>query len=195
MDILVFVIYFIVPIGWWLITARKKESFFSWIGLKKPTPRKSLWILAIVNVVLNYVSLKYITPLFLPQGLTVQSQYAGMGWSALPSILYFGLIDTGFSEEFFFRGFLLKRLQNRFGFVVGNTLHAAVFGLMHFVPLITLSISLWFPATMFFLVAGLTGWMYGYISEKSSGGSIIPVILIHGVGNVTVSLLYAFNLM
>ena len=193
-DILFFSIYFLLPFCWWVITARQKESFFAWIGLKKITPEKSLKVLVLFTVVITYLSPKYLTPLFMPPGLTVQSQYGGMGLAALPSILLFGL-KTGFPEEFFYRGFLLKRLQNKFGFDTGNLIQAVIFALPHGLPLILISNTLWFPAIMCFLLSGFSAWLYGYISEKSSGGSIIPAILLHGLGNVAVSLLNAFNLM
>ena len=33
-------LFTLIPFIWWLITARKKENFFSWIGLKKPVGDK-----------------------------------------------------------------------------------------------------------------------------------------------------------
>ena len=34
-SILEIIVFTLVPFIWWLITARKKCSFFEWIGLKK----------------------------------------------------------------------------------------------------------------------------------------------------------------
>lgn len=194
MNIIFYGVYFLLPFIWWLFTARKNESFLNWIGLKRVIPKKSLYYLIVLNFILTYISPKYITPLFMPESLTVQTEYLGTGISALPSIIYFGLFQTGFCEEFFFRGFLLKRLQNKLGFIVGNTIHSIIFALPHCIPLIIMSFELWIPAIFIFIIVTLTAFMYGYISEKSSGGSIIPNILIHGFGNIAVSLLYAFNL-
>ncbi len=188
-------IFVVLPIAWWFITARGKESFFAWIGLKRVAANKSLYYLFALNLALCYVFPKFITPLYMPEGVTMQSQYAGMGFSALPSILYFGLIETGFREEFFFRGFLLKRLRSKFGFWTANTIQALLFALPHSVLLLIISLSLWLPSLMAIVIATPTAMMYGYISEKSSGGSIIPVILVHGLGNVAVSLLEAFGYM
>jgi membrane protease YdiL (CAAX protease family) len=182
-----------LPIIWWLFTARDKEDVFSWIGLKRVRAKKSLVYLTIACVLLNYLSPKYLTPLFMPEGITAQSQYAGMGLTALPSILFFGLIETGFREEFFFRGFLLKRLQAKLGFWKANIIQALLFALPHSVLLIIISPTLWFPAIMATLLAAPMAMLFGYISEKSSGGSIIPVILIHGLGNVAVALMEAFG--
>lgn len=34
-SILQIILFSLIPFIWWLTTARHKESFFSWIGLKK----------------------------------------------------------------------------------------------------------------------------------------------------------------
>ena len=184
-----------LPVVWWFFTAREKDNFFEWIGLKRITAKKSLAYLAIVCVLLNYLSPKYLTPLFIPEGVTAQSQYAGMGLSALPAILYFGLIETGLREEIFFRGFLLKRLQTKLGFWVANIIQALLFALPHSVLLIIVSPTLWFPAMMAAVLVAPMAMLFGYISERSSGGSIIPLILIHGLGNVAVAMLEAFGML
>ena len=36
-SIIQILLFSIVPFVWWLITAKKKESFYVWIGLKKGT--------------------------------------------------------------------------------------------------------------------------------------------------------------
>ena len=183
-----------LPIIWWLFSTRGENNFFEWIGLKRiANAKKSLFYLSVLCLALSYLSPKYLTPLFMPEGITAQAQYEGMGLSALPSILYFGLIETGFREEFFFRGFLLKRLQNRLGFWKANIIQSFLFSLPHSVLLIALSPTLWFPALMAVLLTAPLAVMFGYITEKSSGGSIIPVILLHGIGNITVALLEAFG--
>lgn len=56
------------------------------------------------------------------------SSFAGMGMAALPAVIVYSFIRTGFSEEFLFRGFLLKRISRRWGFIVGNTVQALLFG-------------------------------------------------------------------
>lgn len=39
-SIVQILLFTLIPFIWWLITARKKEKFFSWIGLKKPVGDK-----------------------------------------------------------------------------------------------------------------------------------------------------------
>lgn len=31
------VLFTLIPLIWWLITARKKETFLVWLGIKKPS--------------------------------------------------------------------------------------------------------------------------------------------------------------
>ena len=111
----------LIPFIWWLVTARRKENFFSWIGLKGV---RGNWLAVggciLFFFVLCVVSQVWWIPHLLPANATVQSSYAGMGWSAFPSAFLFGMIQTGLSEEILFRGFLGKRLIAKFGFAVGN---------------------------------------------------------------------------
>ena len=126
------IIFSLLPFLWWFFTARRKESFFSWIGLKAV---KGSWPKVIGGILFFFllclVSQLWWIPHLLPAGATVQSSYAGMGWSAFPSAFLFGIIQTGLSEEILFRGFLAKRLISRFGFATGNLPQGLVFGLLH----------------------------------------------------------------
>lgn len=57
----------------------------------------------------------------IPDGITeAGSSFTGMGEQALPAIVIYAFIRTSLSEEIFFRGFLLKRIGKRFGFIAGN---------------------------------------------------------------------------
>ena len=99
------IIFSLLPFLWWFFTARRKESFFSWIGLKAV---KGSWPKVIGGILFFFllclVSQLWWIPHLLPAGATVQSSYAGMGWSAFPSAFLFGIIQTGLSEEILFRG-------------------------------------------------------------------------------------------
>ena len=54
--ILQLLLFSLIPFIWWLITARKKESFFNWIGIKKIKHEKSILCTFIITfaVVLVY---------------------------------------------------------------------------------------------------------------------------------------------
>lgn len=89
---------------------------------------------------------------------------------------------TGFLEEVGFRGFLGKRLISKFGFIVGNTLQAVVFGFGH--NIIGLYISGRIEvATEVFMITGGFGWIAGYLTEKQVGGSIYPAWILHTMAN------------
>ena len=123
------VLFSIIPFIWWLITARKKEKFFSWIGFKKPAiENKKKWgLIFIATIILCWVLAQFAIYLRGPMD-AAESQYTGMGTAAIPSILAYAFIQTALSEEILFRGFLLKRLSSKFGFNTANIIQAAIFG-------------------------------------------------------------------
>lgn len=102
------------------------------------------------------------------------------------------MINTGLSEEIFFRGFLGKRLCSKFGFTTGNLIQGLLFGLLHGAMLFIVITP--FKALIITIITGFGGWLLGYIAEKASGGSIIPSWLIHGIGNLILSMLQAFSI-
>lgn len=174
----------LVPFIVWLITSRKKEKFVLWLGLKKPICEQSIKIIVIaVMVYVTYALLTVLAIKSLPSGITTAgSQFAGYGVSGIPIALVYGFIRTGLSEEIFFRGFILKRIQGRWGFKVGNLIQAILFGAMHGIPfgIVTRSI----PATLLLAVLpGAIGWFQGWLNEKKCDGSIVPSWLLHGTMN------------
>lgn len=175
-----------IPFIWWFISARKKETFFRWIGLNKPVIKGSLMklisLIVIVAVVYSLLMLIIMTQL-MGNTDTATSQFSNQGWKAVPSILIFAVIQTGLSEEIFFRGFLGKRFINRFGFKVGNTIQAVLFGLIHGIPfgLITGNVLI---TILLILLPGSIGWLQGWINERRSSGSIIPSWITHAIMNI-----------
>ena len=130
-SIIQVVLFAFIPFIWWLITARKKMNFFKWLGLKKIDDAKgnktALWTAAI-TVLFLAVSVFILTSL---KGVEMAtSEFAGLGAKAVPSVLIYALMKTALAEEIVFRGFLLKRISNKFGFAAGNTIQAVIFGLM-----------------------------------------------------------------
>jgi len=43
------------------------------------------------------------------------------------------------------------------------------------------------------LITGFSGWLLGWLTEKGSGGSIVPGWMAHGVGNLVLSMVQAFG--
>ena len=133
-----------LPLAVWFITARKRESFLSWIGLRKPVCRNTpLSVLTAVAATILYICATYICIKMLPEGVTAAgSQFAGEGLKAIPAVFFYAFLRTALSEEILFRGFVLKAIKNKAGFYAGNTVQALIFGLLHGIPfgLVTKSI-------------------------------------------------------
>ena len=176
------VLFSLIPLVWWAFTARKKENFFIWLGIKKPVVQdRKKWLFALLAVTAACWLLAQLAIWVRGPLAAADSQYKGMGAAAIPSVLVYAVIQTAMSEEILFRGFLMKRLISKFGFRRGNILQAVIFGLVHL-------LMVWGHAN---LLAGLMIVLYpmaaavslAYMNEKASGGSILPSWLIHSILN------------
>lgn len=121
---------------------------------------------------------------------TATSIFNGVGAEAIPAVLVYGIFHTALAEEILFRGFLLKRVQSKFGFGAGNTVQALLFGLLHGaefwgeVSVVTASV---FAAFTF-----IFAFADGYVNEKLADGSIIPGWCTHAITNILSGLKAAF---
>lgn len=188
------IIMSIIPFIWWALKGRKDSNFFYWIGLRKiEINNKSKYITTFLGIII-FFSITSIFTLKLVSGNpnVATSQFAGKGISALVPVIIYAFIQTGLSEEIFFRGFLAKRLINKFDFNIGNLIQAFLFGLLHGIMFI--SISNLFITIAIILFTGAIGWFMGMINEKLSGGSILSSWLLHGIANVISSMIAMFNL-
>ncbi|WP_040949783.1 CPBP family intramembrane glutamic endopeptidase [Gorillibacterium massiliense] len=177
------ILFLIIPILWWGLTARKEENFLSWIGLKKVKTRvrKKFWYVYTVSVFCFMVLSIFI--LFLVRGTeTAASAFTATGVSAFPAAIVYSFGHTALAEELLFRGFLCKRFVLKFGFVAGNFMQSTLFGVMHGVMFYS-SVGLG-AAILIVLFTGAVGWCLGYINEKCSDGSILPGWTIHGMANL-----------
>lgn len=184
-------VFSIIPIIWWLMTARKNGSFFKWIGLKKITHEKNVihTLLCTVLAAISYSALTYLCICLISDEITTAgSQFAGMGIIAVPAAFAYAYIRTGLAEEIVFRGFILKRIRNRFGFSAGNLIQAILFGLLHGLPfgMVTHNIAV---TVLLTILPGAFGWYQGWLNEKRCGESIIPSWLLHGTMNFIVTCL------
>lgn len=180
-----------VPFIVWAFTARKQESFFSWIGLKparfEGNAGKTILIMAVTVLAYGAVT-SYFVRQFEGEITSAGSTFAGMGVSAIPAVLAYGFIRTALSEELFFRGFLLKWIQAKFGYRAGNTVQALLFGALHGVPfgLVAHNILVMVVLT---LLPAMMGYAEGWMNEKHFGGSILPGLLLHGLINTVVGIM------
>ena len=175
----------IIPFVWWLFTARK-ISFFKWLGLRKPNFTISvikLVILISAIASLYTVLMAYILNNIITSTQTATTQFSGKGIGALPLILIYAVIQTSLSEEIFFRGFLGKRFNHKFGFKIGNVMQALIFGLLHGIPF-GIATGNFLVFILLVLLPGIIGWFQGWINEKCSSGSILPSWGLHAIMNI-----------
>ncbi|MGF7048083.1 membrane protease YdiL (CAAX protease family) [Paenibacillus sp. DS2015] len=184
-----------IPMVWWLISGRKESSFLNWLGLKRPVVKNKTKysITFVATMILLLIPSFTIVPLFVDKSAMATSQFIGQGMSAFIPALIYGFLQTGFSEELFFRGFLTKRLVHKFGFQIGNGIQGLLFGLMH--GLMFLSVAGLLGAMIITLFTGIVGWLMGWINEKQSDGSILSSWLLHGCANTLASIIFMFNIL
>jgi len=167
----------------------EKENFIKWIGLKTPV-FEGKWhytlLITVASVLVYGVLTTLVAAKFAGEVTTAGSQFAGKGAAAIPVIIAYGFIRTGLAEEVVFRGFLLKRISSGFGFIVGNTIQAFVFGCLHGIPFGLVTGNIGVTVILTILPAGL-GWFQGWLNEKRAGGSIVPSWIIHGIVNTIVA--------
>lgn len=182
----------IIPLIWWLATAKKKESFFSWIGLKKIKEFKKVGIKTIIVAVLFLLLSLYMVTIT-KDVEKATSQFSGLGVSGLAGAIIYSFIQTSFTEEIFFRGFLLKRLGNKFGFYAGNIIQSIIFALLHCALFFKLTSVL--NVILITLFTGMIAFVMGAINEKDADGSILPSWCIHGTANIVSSVFSLFGIL
>ena len=172
-----------------MVTARKKQSFTEWIGLKKiDGGKKTLMATILVTVAFLFSG---VLTLYALRGVeTATSEFAGLGLVAIPAIIVYATFNTAFPEELLFRGFLLKRLANKLGFNIANLIQALLFGLLHGATFF--SIVGVIKSILIIVFTGAIAWFMGYINEKNSNGSIIPSWIIHTISNLFSGICAAF---
>ncbi|WP_099205167.1 CPBP family intramembrane glutamic endopeptidase [Scatolibacter rhodanostii] len=192
-GVLQLLLFALIPLTWWLFTARKNHSFFVWIGLHKTSVKSKarLFIAISIFVIIMSTMFSVIIPLLLGNVENATTQKVGKGITAIPSIIVYSYIQTGLSEEVFFRGFIGKRLMSKLGFIWGNTSQAFIFGAIHSLFYIT-QIALW-RCLGFGLLVFIMAWVQGYLNEKVGKGSIVPSILCHGTMNALSGIVATIN--
>lgn len=193
-SILQAILFSIIPFVWWLICGRKECRFLKWLGIKKPIVKnKTKYILTFVLAIM-FISIisVLIIPRLVDKSAMATAQFSGKGLYALIPALIYAFVQTAFSEELFFRGFLTKRLIHKFGFKVGNIVQGLLFGAMHGILFIS-KIGLFCTISIIFFT-GLLGCLMGWINEKQSESSIFSSWLLHGCFNILSSIIAILNL-
>ena len=178
-----------LPFICWFINARKKQSFFNWIGLKKITggkkTRTAIFIVTIFFVIIGTFTLYEIRNV-----KTATYEFSGLGLNAIPAIIIYAAFNTSLPEEVLFRGFLLKRLKKIFSFNIANIIQAGLFGVLR--GFMFHSLVGYTTMILIILFTGIVAWLMGRINELYSDGSILPSWIIHALANVFSGICSAF---
>jgi membrane protease YdiL (CAAX protease family) len=187
------IILSVIPFIVWVFAARKKQSFFSWIGLKRITvTEQGKFTVAIIVALVVAVVMSFVLDPLLPNDVQLaNARFAGKGFAAVPAVLVFSFLATALPEEVLFRGFIGQYLSKRLGFVAGNTIQAILFGLLHGAALFDTQ-NLLLPLVIIALT-GMLGWIMGYVNSRADD-SILPSLIIHGLSNVYASVIIIFSL-
>lgn len=112
-----------------------------------------------------------------------QQLFVGLGLSAeaVAMALLYGVVKTGFAEEFFFRGLIAGSLSRRLSLPWANLVQALIFLLPHLLVLGVMP-ELWPILPLVFVGALFLGWV------RIKSGSIIGPWLAHATANVTMCL-------
>lgn len=193
-GILELIIVSFIPFMTWLIWRRKKVCFFDWIGLKKVQTKNISQLLQIIlGMALVFLLFSVVLFSWFDPSKTATADFAGKRFGALPAILAYAILGTALPEEIFFRGFLLKRLQGKLGFLGANLAQSLLFGLIH--ALMFIQLIGFLKAVMIFAFISLIAFVFGAINEKKAGGSILPSVFIHAFANTAAGLCLAISLL
>ena len=189
------ILFSLIPFVWWFFTAKKELSFLKWLGIKKPVIENKVTYFAwfLVIIVLMFVPINTIIYFYIDSSLLASNRFAGLGFSALVPALFYAIVQTGLSEELFFRGFLMKRFMHKFGFQIGNIMQSLLFGTIH--GLMLFSFIPFGGVVLVVMATALAGYLMGWINEQKSNGSIITSWGIHGMTNLIASFVAMFNVL
>jgi membrane protease YdiL (CAAX protease family) len=197
-GVLQLIAFTIIPYIFFLFRKDKNVSFFKYIGLTKPTAKSMVYAIGVslffvvVGIGLIFIDEGWKQAVLLPNSVTGKIRLMGFNATSVSVLLINALIKTSLWEELFFRGFLAKRLINKFGFKTGNILQAVIFGAVHLALFGLLSSITFLPLMIIFGFSTLAGWSIGFIKEKYANGSIFPGWLAHGLGNTVSYSIIAF---
>lgn len=112
-----------------------------------------------------------------------QHAFAGAGLSldTISAALLYALVQTGFAEEFLFRGLLAGSLSRRMPVSTANVIQSVIFLAPHLL-LLFITPEQWRLLVIVFLGALYSGWL------RIRSGSLLGPWLIHGSANLAVTL-------
>lgn len=191
------ILFTAIPLLYWSITKRKAVPvvpFYKWIGLYRPDfASKRRILICFITILVMYCIVGLTVSIYLlnPKDLA-NSQFYGLGHAGLLAVFIYSFVQTSLSEEILFRGFLTRVFAAKWGFSIGNTVQAILFGGLHGGMLVNQAGIV--PTLIVVLITGGVGFSMGIMNERLAGGSIIPGWVLHGATNFisSVMLLYAW---
>lgn len=157
-------------------------------GLQVGDPRYIGWcaILAVVSVLALVLFPPPIEPM-IREG-SAQHDFAGLGLTgtSLAMSLVYGILKTGFPEEFFFRGLIAGSLGRRLPLLWANLIQALVFLAPHVLVVLVIP-ELWAFLPILFVASLVLGW------ARIRGESILGPWLVHAAANVATCLSVAIR--
>lgn len=106
---------------------------------------------------------------------------AGVNVAVMSAALLYALVQTGFAEEFLFRGLIAGALSRRMSVLKANLIQSVIFLAPHLVLLFIMP-KQWPLLVLIFVGALYSGWI------RIRSGSILGSWLIHGGANLAVTL-------
>lgn len=185
-------VFCFIPFLYWIIKRRKEISFLNYVGLHQ-IKKTGKWN-AIVLFGLTYLvvyGLVHFVPFIANLTQPSANAYAGSGVAAIIPAILVCFLQQALAEEILFRSFIGKRSISKFGFQVGNAIQAIIFGMSH----VLFSISSERDIIAYLIIGtsiAMGGWLLGYVDEKLCGGSILPSLILHAIGNFVMIMTVAF---
>ena len=183
-----------IPFVWYVVTNRKVAGFFQWIGFKLVPKPPIRYVIMIFVTFLVIISLPYLwlysSGSIRYSGFTIESfRQTGWGLQTICIILIWAIVQTSLTEEILFRGFLCKRLSDKWGWKVGNSIQAFLFGIIHIPAVLGTGL---FAIVVVFLLTGGVGFALGWLLQQKANGSILYGWCIHAAVNI-VSPIFVFS--
>lgn len=186
------ILFSAIPFIFWFTTNRKKQTFFSYIGLKKFNLRNKRFLFLLTFTTFIFILLGIFILKIMKDTNLATSEFNNLKFKGLISAIIFAIFNTSLPEEIIFRGFLLKRFKTKMPFIIANLIQSILFGLLHGIIFISIIDIIKTIIIVFFTSS--TAYLMGYINEKYSNGSILPSWFIHAISNIFSSVISLFCL-
>ena len=163
-------------------------DILSRVGLRLGEPRYLAYAgaFALVAVILLILGQPNLEPILREGSAWRKFDGLGLTTTSISVALIYGIAQTGFTEEFFFRGIVTGSLSRRLPLVWANLAQALLFTAPH-LSFLHLMPELWRDLVFIFAGSLFGGWI------RISSGSMLGPWLIHAAVNLTMGLSVAIR--